>query len=899
MGLDEIKNVKKLMDIDNIHNINNNLLLLSIIKNNRFDLLKDANLTLDLNDMTSLEELVDLILNDEDIFYYMNRNGFIFSDFERNTILEIVFNKYQYTYKLDSFFSNFFTTKDELNKFIGENLEFFKNYIVAKDNNVSYRLKDCDNFVNLILKDEKIKLIGDIQNYSIDNLKLLAKLLNDDVSIPYYIGNFAVAEHLFDVKDDLNKEEMISLLNILKDRNCYDRKVRDSELTIFETLVNDNFNYLIDILNNEKCLPTCLAESAKFRDLCINSNRIDIASKCILPSNILENETLLDKYCRELDVEKKDFYERYKAICNYYEKNNNIFNTILGSSLKNEIFVLNKEHFERFINDVNVQILLSKLSEKELRVLSVILNLYNYDEYDLSQMVIHILNNINDYEFLINSLETEKLNESDLKNLIEVIQLPNNEYNIKSKNDLENYYSKKRQLFEQKIDKNELEKNKDSLLKLLFNIDEKEAKYIDNKYNHNNKNENIINNLKNSELPEEVYNLLLILNNILECKDNQELKELYINMSNHNLYDCEIPLEAYLRSQYTKLYSQTLYRIDEKNQIYGPKDNYVSSINYNGKNISICVPRVNFNFFVHSVGSCSITSEVYSMNYKDDWLDRPQLQDHFVACSYINEKGIHSIRSHGSIIFGFDSLENGSILGMGNTDIDSIGRYAYAYDGSRELQEGNGDRARFFVPSEMLKTINDGYNEIVVERRNMNKEKNKEFKRKPDYIIMMAESMESDNFMFLKNLFKERLSFISDDDCKQIESMGEPKKIKEFLKKYKDEILKLADNENIDINIFVNKLVSQIMKSKYFEDCLKATSEFDVPLVVVDKTYYFNKLLIDSNNYDEETIKRISSFYSQSDDFTKIKLFNKVSKGSDISQIMQSNENISDRKWTL
>lgn len=55
---------------------------------------------------------------------------------------------------------------------------------------------------------------------------------------------------------------------------------------------------------------------------------------------------------------------------------------------------------------------------------------------------------------------------------------------------------------------------------------------------------------------------------------------------------------------------------------------------------------------------------------------------------------------------------------MGNTDIDSIGRYANAYDGSRELQKGNGDRTRYFLPSEILKTINNGYNEIVVERRN-------------------------------------------------------------------------------------------------------------------------------------------------------------------------------------
>ena len=44
------------------------------------------------------------------------------------------------------------------------------------------------------------------------------------------------------------------------------------------------------------------------------------------------------------------------------------------------------------------------------------------------------------------------------------------------------------------------------------------------------------------------------------------------------------------------------------------------------------------------------------------------------------------------------------------------------------------------------------------------------------------------------------------------------------------------------------------MKAKYFEDCLKASSEFDIPLVVIDKTYYFNKMLANSVIYDEATI---------------------------------------------
>ena len=271
-------------------------------------------------------------------------------------------------------------------------------------------------------------------------------------------------------------------------------------------------------------------------------------------------------------------------------------------------------------------------------------------------------------------------------------------------------------------------------------------------------------------------------------------------------------------------------------------------------------------------------------------MDRPQLQDHFVACSYINEKGIYSIRSQGSIVFGFDTLESGSILGMGNTDIDSIGRYANAYDGSRELQEGNGSRARYFVPSEILKTINNGYNEIVVERRNTDQSRSEEFKRKPDYIIMMAESMEQDNFNYLETLYQNQLSFISDEDKKVIQQIGDSRKLKGFLVKYKDLISQSAEAQGIPLNNLANMYVDLIMKAKYYEDCLKASSEFGIPLVVVDKTYYFNKLLAESVAYDEETMSSISEFYSQASESDKKRMFNMVACGKEVTQIMQPKE---------
>lgn len=899
MGLENIKNIQKISDLDNIDSLNKNLVLCLIIKNSRFDLLKDANLRLDINDNSSLEELIDLILTDEDIFYYMNKNEFNFSNLERNTIFNIVFNKYRYSYELDKFFRNFFESKEELNEFIGTNSDFFRDYINIKNENISYRLKDCDNFITLVLYEGKTNLISNIQNYSIENLRLLVQLLNKNIQLPYYIGNNEFAEHIIKLKDELKDEEMIVLLNLLKDRAFYDRKMRDSESTSFENLVKNNTNYLINIVTNTKTVPNCLAESSEFRDECINKDRIDIASKCIIPSNLLENESLVDKYCNELHIDKKIFYERYKWICNYFEKNNNIFNIMLASSLKNNIFSLNSEHFERFINDVDVQLSLSKLSERELSLFSKILDLYSYDEYDISQMIVNVINNMNDYSALLNSINIEELSKQDIRNIVGLFQLSKNQYNITDKEELQKYFDIRKNYFEQNFNSNILEENKNNLLKVMFNIDLKEAEYIDNKYNHNNVNENILINLRNSELPENIYNLLLTLNKIIECNNREELIEIYKNITINDLYKNEIPLESYLRGQYTKLYSMSLYRIEEKNKLYGPKDNYMSSYNYKGKNVPICVPRVNFNFFIHCVGSCSLVSEVSSKNYRDDWLDRPQLQDHFIACSYINEKGIYSIRSNGSIIFGFDSLEDGSILAMGNCDIDSTGKYSCSYNGSRKLQEDNKNRAKFFVPSEILKTVNDGYNEIVIERRNMNKKKSCEFKRKPDYIIMMSESMESENFNSMNNLFQNQLSFISEEDRKQIENIEEKRKLKEFMKKYEDSISNLASSENIELNIMVNNIVNLIMKSKYFEDCLKASSEFDIPLVVIDKTYYFNKILIDSNNYDEEKIKSISDFYSHADDYTKAKLFNAVSKESDINQVMKQNEETSNKNWAL
>lgn len=887
--INRLKEITNLSELENIDSINTNALIYAIAKSARYELLNGSNIRLNISDSTTLEKLTDFFLSDEDILYYMHKNGFTFSKEEMNAMLNIVFQKYQYSYEFDCFLRYFFSNKDELNDFIKEHEQLFSNYINEEKRSVSYSLTECDSFVELILKGNHSELVGNLENYSISNLKLLVQYLKQNNKLPYYVGNDRFAQHLFELKASLDLSEFSTLIDLLKEKSVYSRKESDSEMTSFSILVNENLDYLIELVSQTKSVPKCLAESTIFRDECIKRNRIDLAVKCILPPDIMQDEALINAYCKELNIETKNFYERSKWLLEYHEKNNNIFNTFLATSLKNNIFNLNNEHFERFINDVEIQMSVAKLKDKELIVLSKIVNIYNYKEYDIAPMIVNVINNMDNYQSLINSLDIENISGQDLRRLVSVLQLPNNQYQINDINTLHNYEALKNQYFVNNSS-NSLISCKDNLLKALFNIDLKEAKYINFKYCYDNYNNSMLENLKNSELPQKIYNYLSLINKIVECDNQDELSDLYNNLNNNKVYDLEIPLESYLRAQYTQLYSQSLYRIDERNQVYGPKDSISNEIKYNGKNIKVCIPRANFNFFVHCVGSCSLANEVTDTNYRNDWLDRPQLQDHFVACSYINEKGIYSIRSQGSIIFGFDTLESGSILGMGNTDIDSIGRYANSYDGSRELQEGNGERARYFVPSEILKTINNGYNEIVVERRNTDKSRSKEFKRKPDYIIMMADSIEQDSFNYLETLYQKQLSFISDEDKKEIQQIGNSRKLKEFLVKYKDFISQNANIQGISINDMANTYVDLIMKAKYYEDCLKASSEFDIPLVIIDKTYYFNKLLFDSGLYDDETLKSISNFYSKANESKKKQMFNMVAKGVDVTQVMSSKE---------
>ena len=874
--IQKVDKISSLDQLDSAEKMDSNLLLFSIIKTRRYDLLKNHDIRMDSHYKETFESLIDYLLSSEDMTYELHHSGYSFSSNEIQLIFEFVCRKYQDSYQFDSFFSYFFKNKDQLDQFVKKNENFFRAFIQNGKN--VYRLEEIESYIQLILEEGKVSLIRDLQNYSISNLRELVLLIQNGVEIPYYHGNQYFANHLFELRDQLESSEFCILLHLLKEKVCYDRE--DS----FDLLVAENIDDLIQKVSEAHMMPICLVKSELFRDECIKRNRFDLSVQCLLPSYIMKDAALMDAYAKELSVPSKDFLSRVKWILDYYQRNHDIFQSVIGISLKSPIFTLPEEHYERFINDIEFQMKLAKLTEKELFILSKILVLYDYHEYDISSMVVHVIQNIKDYPELLDSLCLSNLSSDELRDFVCVLQLPGNLFQIHHVEDLKKYSILKKKHLMETYDSHDLDTNKDILLNTLFNISLQEAKYISYKYCYNTENHSILERLKTSELPKNILHYLVLISEILECQDKDSLLELYQQQKEEDFYEKEIPLEPYLRSQYAELYSKSLYRIYEGTAI-GPKDYMARQVVYHDKKIPLCFPRANFKLFIHCLGSCSLTSEVTDTNYMKDWLERPQLQDHFVACSYISEKEIYSTRSRGSIILGFADLENGSIMAMGDTDIDSTGTFSRCYNGSRKTQEENNSRARFFLPQELLRK-NRGYNEIVIERRNTDRLNRKHYKRKPDYIIMMTDNMDPSHFTLLEDLYQTTLSFISAADQKEIYQIGRPNELKTFLKKYLEIICEKEKQQDIPASKLLENYVQLIMNAKYYEDCLKAASEFDIPLIVIDEDYYFQKLLAEATSYDDETKLRISELFRSEDHYDRKTIFSHVAREQDLTKLL-------------
>ena len=135
-----------------------------------------------------------------------------------------------------------------------------------------------------------------------------------------------------------------------------------------------------------------------------------------------------------------------------------------------------------------------------------------------------------------------------------------------------------------------------------------------------------------------------------------------------------------------------------------------------------------------------------------------------------------------NVIFGFSSMEDTMLINCSNKDLGSS-------DFSKDLYVSIQERSRFMAPDELIDNTRGDYNELVYERRDLEKGA-KNFKKNPDYIVFIEEYEDNNT----------------------------------WLEKYKDQPNRLKYLQN------------QLNEQKQrWEETIKAAKDFNIPIVKINR----------------------------------------------------------------
>lgn len=863
-----LKNLKN-NKIENLDSLNHNLVFLGILKLRKYELLKDNKLNVIINNDEISKEILLLIISDPNTFYTLEDNSFRLSNENINNLKELYLQINNLSYIIqDNFYDMFFDNEEEITNFVKNHYNYYSNYIknIELSDNFPSSLYKSNIIINIILKEKKYFLIEDIRHFDVENLKLLISSIdNNEYDYKFSYADNTLLEKIIKNKDSFTNIEMYKLLSLFVVNNIYKNSF-DSNSTI----MNNNLDYFIGLCSSLNMVPVCLVKSNCFRDELIKRKRIDLAIKCTLPKDIVNNEELIKLYAKELNIEVNEFREKLRTLFEYYKENNDILDTFIVEMFKDRNYTIPYIHYERIINDREIENLLINLNDKEILIIKNIMSRYNYEDYDISNMIVQIVKNIKNYQSLINSIDLNNLTDEDFKNLVMILQY--NYYNVNNLNDLRNFSNNKNNiLLNSNLDIYNL---KNTILMNLCNINIKDANLINRKFCYTKKGESLIELIEN-EVPSNIYIVLKIINTILKTNSKDKLIEIFNHYRNSNIYNSEIPLEIYLRSVYTSLYNDKLTRLNDFS-----KDN---SLSYLKNDVQVIVPRGEINYLVHCVGTCSEGTEI-SHNYEEDWNLRPQLRDHLLACSLINQNRLFDVRADNRIIFGMQELENGSLLYMDDTDIDSIGYYSKVYNSGHKYDSAGGLN-HFYPPTLLLNNGLDNYNELVIDRRNGHIN-SKLKKRNPNCIIMMSNY---DDLLDLENFLTDKFNFISKEDKDILLKSNNVEDFKKIITKYLEDICRYNNIDSSDINKrneVANYYLKNIKRCKYEMEYIRAAKEFNIPLIIINRLYYFKEMLNKSEIYTEEEKEELVMLFTKRKNSRDI--WNMVKHGTDYDSIINN-----------
>lgn len=524
----------------------------------------------------------------------------------------------------------------------------------------------------------------------------------------------------------------------------------------------------------------------------------------------------------ELDIE---------YMYNYYNKllefNNDLNYTI-------NLLMLDKKILEFFdIGDLLKITLYPDLQEKlveanrKKQIISIIKMIYKKSDNWISE-IDNILNNLENYKHLFDIINDEMLkNEKFCENLISVISVKNNYFNINTLEEIVEYdtikYNICMDLLNEKLKKIKFVDIKDikkfALLEILFDVDYEWGKRITEKYSMDIDEINPISD-DEKEVKEKIIQIKKIVNGDNLTVNNDNFKKEKIN---------PIKFENKCIKLYERLYNEQMKLPIIK----------IGKENYENKEVELYKIKDEFCIFVRVEGAYSYWKE--PENFENN-INEISINLNGNPKTYISNNSMAIARPKGPI-YGYTKELKNNLLLMAPWDIVSNEANLSFSPSSVNWNFGNG--ISFRMPNNLLNNMRSSHNEIVTSKWKFDASTMRIERDRPDVIIYFIDMLEDEITYKETNYWR-----ISKKAAAQLDIPIVIINREEVLKKEKAKIERSLEefyttlNDNTLENIFLQfennrssmRYVKDKLKMRYFtcderermfEDVIKKISKID------------------------------------------------------------------------
>lgn len=644
------------------------------------------------------KEMLEILKKDNSLIDYITIDEYIINNLSNDEILDLCYNA-------TNFYMFLVKIKDE--KLLEQILDIYESKEYKKS--ITWAFRD--------IKNEKIKCRMIETMKMSDLIELLKKDDYDEI----------VFTEIIKRQQDLEISDINGLLNdipYMKTLQIIDNLSVKSLFNILENISSKQVEEKIMNYFNQD--PTILKDASNLVYVLINLNE---DNKKIIEDKVKEDSkkylsgyNLLDKIPEEYIINlapiiyNMDKYKDKIGILEYLqEKNMHLFLTFNNILLEDDILNVGIEIIEK----------LARYPE----ITGKINIMKNLNTYDLFLQIINTYKN-DDFGILMEKivLLTYELANKESKKLIQVIytndelQQLSNYFLKKSYNgiyekerinfsSIAEYNKNKKQYFNKRFKSvGTLKEKKDIFLKEYFSMNLRKAEYIVNEY---------IGDIDNILVNQYIIDYINSINEIINCTE-EELEELYNKQEDIFEIDEVIFIEHEIKKAYTNEIRKTTNELD----------------NYETTRMIINDTEVNklpyeFNLIVHSTdayGSMTMIND----NYNDSWNLSNRVKNHGICCTFITNRnlGIPAVKNKG-ILIGFKDFHENSINAMAPYDLHSV---------NDNVETTTIKPSKYLVSENIPKNTRHTHNEIVIERKELRREYQKNNTNiQPDYILVTSD----------------------------------------------------------------------------------------------------------------------------------------------------------------